>query len=821
MPEVVSQPGGAGTERTSSGPLQSENRRGENFEPTQDEQTVVADWLKRVSRAEDLERTKKWREDLDNLRKYERGAQTVDAQKSRTNMVYATIAAMMPELYAKNPTIAVSPTDAVPQPQIGKVKRFGATADKVISKMLVEEGKLKKRAKANIRAACVTSFGVLKVIYQKEYRGDPIAVRRIEDAQDNLARIESLVRQLKKTDDPTELAKKRDTLKANLTALTAGNEVKLYKGFTVDRMKSEDFLLLDDNVSEFDDYVEADALGHKIWMSTGDARTLFQMNPHGATRYNRPRTDANQKSDDTPADEQFICVIEIWDKKNGVIRTTAKGMNRWLREPYAHPNAPQRWYPFYVLGFNLTEGDWRPISDVELLRSLQDEYDRTRQNYADAREKSVPVLIFRKSGELVEADIKNITDRKNKDTIGVEGNPSAPLTHDLMWFDGAKIDPQAYDVSLIRNDMDLVSGRSDASRANLIKPKTATEAEIMQEAMQSRVGERRDTHEDMLSEMGEACLEIALRDLTVDEVRQLAGADAEWPQTPQGAEEVFRMVSVKVRAGSSGKPNMQKEREQWGQLMPVISDAMKQVAELRSTGNYDAAEAVLELLRETLRRYDEHLDLDAIIPPLEKDENGNPIAQQQAAMQLVQAQQQLATLQEELAKCQQDLQKAQAGEQSKIAEANAKATATQAQAREKEQQALIKAQGDKDTADRQAVAELGREQREAETERQRIAAEEARHQRELDAKVSLDKHMAVLKGAVDVLNRRADATAKAATAAGEQLQAVETAQVAEQKLTGIVDELKDVMATLTTALEQLGKDAKERTALVKEHLLKE
>jgi hypothetical protein len=135
-------------------------------------------------------------------------------------------------------------------------------------------------------------------------------------------------------------------------------------------------------------------------------------------------------------------VVEIWDKENGVVRTTAKGMNRWLREPYAPPNTPQRWYPFYVLGFNLLEGQWRPLSDIELLMGLQDEYDRTRQNYADVREKAAPVLVFRKAGGLTEDDIKALTDRKNKDTIGVEGNPAVPLTQDIIWFAGATIDPR-------------------------------------------------------------------------------------------------------------------------------------------------------------------------------------------------------------------------------------------------------------------------------------------------------------------------------------------------------------------------------------------
>jgi hypothetical protein len=198
-------------------------------------------------------------------------------------------------------------------------------------------------------------------------------------------------------------------------------------------MKSEDFLVLDDNVAEFDEYVDADALGHKIWMTVGARASSSSMEPHGATRYGRPRTDANQKTDDTPADEQFICVVEIWDKENGVVRTTAKGMNRWLREPYAPQNTPQRWYPFYVLGFNLTEGEWRPLSDVELLMSLQDEYDRTRQNYADVREKAVPVLVFRKAGGLTEDDIKaSPTARTRTRSASRATRGAAHAGHDLV-----------------------------------------------------------------------------------------------------------------------------------------------------------------------------------------------------------------------------------------------------------------------------------------------------------------------------------------------------------------------------------------------------
>jgi len=687
--EVISQPGGSGSSKDVTAKTQQDDRFAPGFEPTQEEKDAVKVWTDRIQRAEINPNFKEWVELLAELRGYVAGTKHDDKTNKklvRTNMVYATIAATIPEVYAKNPDIGVSPTDAVPEAKMANVKKFAETAEKVLHKMLVEEGRLKRRSKANIRAASTTSIGVLKMVYQKEYRGDPLIIRRIEDTQDNLAKVEALITSLKKEDDPAQVAKQRDEIRANLKALQAQNEVRIFKGFVVDRLKSEDFLVLDESVVEFDEYVDSSALAQRTWYTVDRAKQIFRMEMTGATRYGRPRVDDktaqsnNPNPDNTPPGDMYICAVEIWDKENGVIRTVVKGMNRWVREPYAPDHSPQRWYPFYVLAFNPIEGRWRPLSDVELLMGLQDEYNTTRTNYADVRKKAVPKRIVRKGGNLSEQDVKNIMNSDNEDWIAVEGNPQMPIAQDVMDLPGQKIDPQAYDTTIINRDMDLVAGRSDASRATLIKPKTATEAEIMQEAMSTRTAERRDTNEDLLSDMGAAALEIALNDLTKDQVKQLAGEDCEWPDAPESVEEIYRQVVVRVRAGSTGKPNQAKEREQWTQLLPQIAKTMEQVTQLRAAGNYDMADAVVELLRETLRRFEEHLDLDSIIPPIKRDENGKPIAQQQAAMELMQVKQQLQQLQEELAKCQQDLQKAQAQEQSKLAQIDADKQAKIAQA---------------------------------------------------------------------------------------------------------------------------------------------
>ena len=780
------------------------DRTHKDYEVPEDEKNAVTAWLARVKRVEDNPERKAWADELPKFRSYVYGTKHNDpsgSQLTRTNLVFATMAAMMPHTYAKNPDIGVTPLPGCPVDRLPMVKKVCTTAEQLLSQMLVKEGKLKRRAKSNLRSTMGTSYGVLKMVYQKDYHGDPLTLRRIQDVQDNLARIETLTRNIKEGDDVTEISRQREELRGQLKGLTSGNEVKLFKGFVIDRVRSEDFMVLDDSIAEFDEYVDAGALGHVVWMTVAKFKDQFGFEPFGATRYNQPfATKEGIQAEGQTADQMFVCVIEIWDKDAQVVRTVAKGMQRWCREPYAPSNTPQRWYPFYVLGFNLVEGRWRPISDVELLMKLQDEYNTTRTNYADVREDSVPVRVFRKGGNLTEEDIKELSiKRKNRDWIGVEGNPTVPLEKDILQLAGLTIDPQAYDVSQIRNDIDVVVGLSDAGRANLIKPKTATEAEIMQQALGLRVEERRDTNEDMISDMGEAALEIMLRDMTLAEVRQIAGDDAEWPE--MSTQEIFAMVNVAVRAGSSGKPNAAKDREQWTQLLPVISEAMQKVGELRQQGNYDMADAAVELLRETLRRFQERIDVDSLIPPVEKGEDGKPLAQaqQQAQMaqQLQQLDAQLQAMQGELQACQQALQKAQAGEASKVAQIDADKALQETRIAADERVRIAEAQA-KAAADAQVAIDKAANAVQA----QAIDAEMAKADQEAEERRTMNA--ALLNAAVEVTS--AHLGASKASEGGVDQSAVRM----EEIVTGI----NDTMGALTRTMEAMRTESAKRTSMV-------
>lgn len=115
------------------------------------------------------------------------------------------------------------------------------------------------------------------------------------------------------------------------------------------------------------------------------------------------------------------------------------------------------------------------------------------------------------------------------------------------------------------------------------------------------------------------------------------------------------MVRIDIRAGSTGKPNKQNERQQWIEFMPTFQDMALKVIEMRQAGNMDLANAMTEMMKETLRRFDERLDIETFIPAEEE-------GKEDPGMQLQQMQQQLQQMQEQ----NQQLQQAADANQTKL-----------------------------------------------------------------------------------------------------------------------------------------------------------
>jgi hypothetical protein len=177
----------------------------------------------------------------------------------------------------------------------------------------------------------------------------------------------------------------------------------------------------------------------------------------------------------------------------------------------------------------------------------------------------------------------------------------------------ARIDPALYDVSPILRDMEKVSGVQESQMASVVQAKTATEASIQQTGFAARTSTNRDDLEDMLGELAQYTAEIAVQALEIPEVQRIAGPAAFWPHG-MAIDDLLTMVEVSITAGSTGKPNTAADRQSWSVVLPMLQQLIVQIQQMRMTGNEPLAQAMIELMRETLTRMGDNIDIDRFIP---------------------------------------------------------------------------------------------------------------------------------------------------------------------------------------------------------------
>jgi hypothetical protein len=586
----------------------------------------------------------------DSARKFDKAARAQYAKDRRyaagvadiawvvtVNLIGSFIDVLSSYLYARNPDVSVRKAEQVDQVPDPDRQAFAKTLELVIAR-LWKRARLKTAIKRSVRSALSVGPGWFKVIMITDRRTDPQVQAAINDAQDNLQRLAGLQKKdaYKEVADPEVAKAEQEKL---IRGLQAKLEVLIFKGLAIDFCSAEDVQVAL-NVRDLEEYLESEWIANAIYRPRADlegmfprlsceelkdAATYHQRHPaeqesgysgavteHDAETFGKEGT-LTHGVDGDPV--EFAKIIEVWDRRDNLVKTMIDGVHAWAKEPYPPPQASSRFFPFFYLAFFEVDGSRHPQSLSRRLRKLQDEYSATRSSARINRQRSVPGILF--NSEQVDAENARKLERGvEQEYVGIKlTNPNIPMRDVFTEKPYARMDPMLFDTSAVLHDMEKLSGVQEALQSSVVQPKTATEAEIQQSGFAARTTADRDTQEDVLNDLAQYTAELSVQAMSLQDARRIAGPHAFWPEG-MDIEDLLTMVEVDITAGSTGKPNTSAEREAWSVAMPLIKGTMLEIQAARAQGNEPMARALTELLRETLGRMGDRIEVERFIPEL-------------------------------------------------------------------------------------------------------------------------------------------------------------------------------------------------------------
>ena len=647
-------------------------------EPTEGIKLLAGKWQSRIDLAKQSMNNGNFEESIKIDRQYVRGENEDDGSGElvRANLIHAHIRKSVNQIYARNPKFSIRPTETISQTGVKKMRLFGKTAEIILNRVF-DDANLKRRAKACLRSAKTTGIGWAKVYYQTEIEPNPIIRNKIIDSNDKLAQLEYLKLQSK---DPNEVVAKERAileLKQFKSQLEKEENIVVSEGLVIDVVDPANMVLDLSSIQNFDDYLQTPFLAERIVMTVAEAKKRWVKLPMGTKEFKLKSSDVvNHNKAQMDEHATMVHIWEIHDRENQLIHYMADGGVDFLQPPLEPKFVSEQWYPYIPLALNLVDGQFMPMSDVFLLRELQDEHNSARTRFAHHRDISIPHWVSRR-GDVSDVDARALENAMPGENVRIDGGAGQPIRNSIDVFSPPPIDPSVYTTDHTERDFERVIGGGEVTQPKNNKSRTLGEAQMLGQESQAQSAADTDEIEDWFEKIAKHTLELLLQALTIEQVSSIAGQPAEpevdpqtgqpngelkdgsvWPQMDK--EQIFNLLTINIQAGSSGKPNKDKETQVWVQfLLPKLSEAIQAISQLREAGQDDLAEAMIMVAQETLRRLDERFDVHEFLPKAKDKTQPDPQKQQQMQqqmeMQKIQIEQLKADLEETHSKAQKNM----------------------------------------------------------------------------------------------------------------------------------------------------------------------
>jgi hypothetical protein len=268
-----------------------------------------------------------------------------------------------------------------------------------------------------------------------------------------------------------------------------------------------------------------------------------------------PRTDGNLVAERG----KMVEIWEFYDLVDAVMAVfTLEDGKNFLVKPtkmpflFGHPFVQMRNYDIPDMFY--------PMGDLEQLWPLQQELNKTRSDMMNFRAAYARKYLVR-AGALQRGDVEKLISKTDGEIIQVE-NDNVNLEDIVVPVPINNLDPGLFNWShQITSDIQEVSGVSEYTRGGGGGRRTATEAALIQDAMNARSGEKLMIVEQTASEVMRKVLQVMQQFLTGPQVARTFGADGSQKWLPYDRESIRGEFDFSVEAGST-QPNNETFRRQ-------------------------------------------------------------------------------------------------------------------------------------------------------------------------------------------------------------------------------------------------------------------
>lgn len=600
----------------------------------QAEKDAVSKWTKKILAAKKYfdKDFKRMREDM-KVTKQGGSDEWVNAGNYTVPIIGRHINQSVSSLYAKNPTAIVEKRKTLDytlwdgKPDTAMAALQGAlTGDPVASQMAmdIEQGRqrhemlmkisktlevlfdyysneqkprLKPLMKSMVRRAKTCGVGYLMLGFQREYGElSPDETATLADARNKLAEAQRRMDDLIDGEIDPACEEEVFELQTLIGDLENKENTILREGpkFMFPRATE---IIVDPRCTQLMGFIGAGWIVREFHKTPDEVQKIYKVDlkksftpyrEHGKGEmadYHR-NAESEDKGDDGKAG--MVCIWEAYNKDLEQTFTICDGYPGYLVRPKEPDYYMEGFWPVFAITFNDVEQEdgLYPLSDGHQLKHTQAEYNRSREYRRLHREANKPKYAAVK-GRLTDADKDKLSNAPAHAVIEFESMGQGEKIGDLVQrFESVPIDPALYETNSEMEDILRTVGGNEASIGG-VSGGTATESSIAEGSRMTSLQSNVDDLDEFLTDVFAALGQLLLMELSPETVKEIAGIGAVWPEMDR--ESVIKQLNLKVRAGSSGRPNKAAELANMERGMPYL-------IQLPGINPYPLAERYADLL---------------------------------------------------------------------------------------------------------------------------------------------------------------------------------------------------------------------------------